>query len=73
MTEDESMEEIRSVFKFPMDNDSRFEILQPSGGGSESLTVPVLSASYKWSASSVAGMNTQVPIYVLAKDKLKVW
>ena len=34
--------------------------------------VPVLSESYKWTASAVAGRNAKVPIYILAEDQLEV-
>ena len=75
MTEQEIMSEIRSVFEEPMMHDQQFmfNILQPSGGCSKSLVVPMQSASYKWTASSVAGKNAKVPIYILAEDELKVW
>ena len=74
MSEKDIMNEIRSVFEDPMDRDKlfRFKILQPSGGASKSLSVPVRSASFKWTASSVAGKNARVPVYILAQDKLKV-
>ena len=74
MSEDEIMGEIRSVFKVPMDDDTlfRFKILQTSGGSSKSLSIPVQSASFRWTASSVIGKNTKVPVYILAQDKLKV-
>lgn len=74
MSEEEIMDEIRSVFEVPMDRDKlfRFKILQPSGGSSKSLSAPVRSASFTWTASSVAGKNTRVPIYILAQDELKV-
>ena len=75
MSEDEIMDEIRSVFSVPMDSDPlfRFKILQSSGGGCKSLNVPVVSASYKWTAGAVAGKNAKVPIYILAMDRLEVW
>ncbi len=62
MSESDVMNEIRSVFEEPMDDDKlfRFKILQPSGGSSKSLSVPVRSTSFKWTASSVAGKNTRV-------------
>ena len=65
MTEQEIMDEIRSVFSGPMNDDAyfQFDILQCSGGGSKSLNTPVVSASYKWSASAVAGKNSKVPIW----------
>ena len=69
------MDEIRSVFKNPMNNDSlfRFVILQASGGGSKSLNIPVLSSSFRWTASAICPKNsTKSPIYILARDKLKV-
>ncbi len=74
MSESEVMDEIRSVFEEPMDGDTlfRFRILQLSGGSSKSLSVPVRSTSFKWTASSVAGKNARVPVYILAQDDLKV-
>ena len=74
MTEEEIMSEIRSVFEGPMmyDTKFRFRILQPSGGSSKSLTIPVQSSSYKWTVSSIAGKNTKVPIYILAEESLQV-
>ena len=73
MTEDDIMKEIRSVFKTAMWNDPQFEfvILQPSGGGSKSLTILARSSSYKWTAAAVAG-PTKSPIYILALASLKV-
>lgn len=75
MSQDEIYKEIRSVFRRPMDNDSlfRFEILQNSGGNTKSLNIPVLSPSYKWTAGAICGKNAKVPIYILARDKLKVY
>ena len=74
MSESEIMDEIRSVFRKPMNEDQlfRFEVLQCSGFGSKCLSVPELSSSYEWSASSVAGENPKTPVYILALDKLKV-
>ncbi len=68
MSESDIWKEIRSVFEEPMDGDRlfRFKILQRSGGSSKSLSVPVRSTSFKWTASSVAGKNPRVPIYILA-------
>ena len=42
------------------------------GGTSKSLIIPALSSSYTWTASAVAGRNSKVPIYILAKVELKV-
>lgn len=74
MSEKCILKEIRSLFKLPMDDDSdfQFEFLQQSGGGSKSLNVPVISSTFKWTASAVCGKNSKTPIYILAKDKLKV-
>ena len=74
MSEGDIFEEIRSVFSIPMDKDLlfQFEVLQSSGGRSKSLTIPVCSPTYKWTAGAICGKNPRVPIYILAKDKLKV-
>ena len=68
------MNEIRSVFSGPMDDDRMFriKILQPSGGGSKSLTIPQVSASFRWTASAIVGKNAKMPVYILADDDLKV-
>ena len=74
MTENEIFEEVSSVFtdSFGGRADFKFQILQPTGGFSKSLTVPKISSQYRWSASSVAGKNAKVPIYILAQEPLKV-
>ena len=74
MTEIQIFKEISSVFtdSFGGRENFRFLILQPTGGFSKSLTVPRISSQYKWSASSVAGKNAKVPIYILAQELLKV-
>ncbi len=48
MSEDEIMSEVRSVFKVPMSNSATFlfEILQPTGGSSKTLTIPSLSVIF---------------------------
>ena len=58
MSENEIMEEIRSVFRqpFPVE-DFFFDILQPSGGNLKSLVAPSLSSSCVWTASAVAGSH----------------
>ena len=43
-----------------------------SGGDSKSLSVPVTSASFKWTASAVSGKTKKSTIYILAREKLKV-
>ena len=64
MTEEEIMDEIRSVFRKSMGGSTSFafEILQPAGGGSKSLVVPAVSSSFSWTASAVAGKNAKSPI-----------
>jgi len=56
MTEEEIMREIHSVFRKPMGFNPNFcfKVLQPAGGSSKTLTVPSVSPSYKWTASTVA-------------------
>ena len=74
MTEEETMDEIRSVFATAMnDPDFPFAILQTAGGCSKSLAIPPVSSSYKWTASAVAGKNAKMEIYILAEDELKVF
>ena len=72
MSEASIMKEIRSVFKEPMYylDDFPFKILQLSGGGSKTLSEPVLSSSFKWTASALAGRNSKVPVYILADADL---
>ena len=66
MSQDEIFDEIRRVFSGPMKGDStfRFEVLQPTGGSSKSLTVPALSSSYEWTASSILPKNAKVSLYI---------
>ena len=72
MTQDDIFDEIRSVFRGPMDGSTtfRFDILQPAGGQTKSLTIPALSGSYKWTASAIVPKNAKVPLYILAKEAL---
>ena len=74
MSEREIFQEIRSVFNVPMGDDPDFELklLQIAGGSCKSLSIPVVSSSFKWTASSVAGRNAKTLIYILAGDVLKV-
>ena len=71
MKEGEIFNEIRSVFRGPMDHNQTFlfDILQVTG---KSLMIPAVSSSYKWTASAVAGENAKVPIYIIAGEELKV-
>ena len=74
MSEEEIFDEIRSVFKIPMEENKHFEfdILQSTGGSTKNLVVPALSISYQWTASAIAPKNVKTPIYILAKEPLKV-
>lgn len=74
MSQEEIFHEICAVFKKPMRNNNNFKftILQPTGGGSKSLTIPALSESFVWTAASLAGKNAKCPIYLLADEELKV-
>jgi hypothetical protein len=71
MSEDDIFDEIRSVFKGPM-RGNKFSILQGTGGSSKTLVIPSLSSSYQWTASAVAPKNVKTPIYILAREPLKV-
>ena len=73
MSEDEIMDEIRSVFERPFGYDTSFpfDILQTGGGSMKSLVIPSLSSSYAWTASSVAG-STKSKIYILARRVVEV-
>ena len=75
MSESKIMDETRSVFRKPVNDDPffRFEFLQHSGFRSKCLSIPEVSSSYEWSTSSVAGKNPKSPVYILALDKLKVY
>ena len=74
MTEDELFSEIRSVFRGPMGGsaDFPFQVLQPTGGSSRSLTVPAVSSTFRWTAAAIAWKSTKTPIYILAQDNLQV-
>ena len=72
MTQDDIFDEVRSVFRGPMDGSSTFlfDVLQPAGGHSKSFTIPALSDSFKWTASAIVSKNAKVPLYILAKESL---
>ena len=74
MNERAIFQEIRSVFENPMAGKFMFpfKVLQTCGGASKTLSSPVLSSSFKWTASAIAGRNAKVPIYILAQDDLIV-
>ena len=67
--------EIRSVFSQPMKNNPTFSFsyLQPTGGGARSLTTPVVSINFVWSAQQVAKLgNNKGCIYIKAEEDLEL-
>lgn len=72
MSEEEIFDEIRSVFRVPMGENSSFsfDVLQPTGGKRKELIIPALSSSYKWTASSIVPKNAKSPLYIIAKEPL---
>ncbi len=73
ITVEEVGDEVRSVFKKPMNGrrDFPFKFLQPTGAGSRTLTVPSVSASFSWTAQQVAKLGTvNQAVYIMAKDNL---
>jgi len=69
--EEELFGEVRSVFKDAMGGDMNFPFtfLVPMGGGLKSLTKPVQSTSYKWTAKEVAG-RADSTVYILAEKAM---
>ena len=54
-----------------MGNDNfPFRFLQIAGGGSNSLTIPVLSASFTWTPNKVATLAGQGCLYIQAQASL---
>ena len=49
-----------------------FKILQPTGDSSKGLSIPSLSSSFKWTASTIVGKSIKVTFYILAEDELQV-
>ena len=47
-----------------------FEVLQPTGGSSKSLTVPALSNTYEWNATNISPKSAKTAIYIRAKEPL---
>ena len=74
MTQEHIFSEIHSAFAKPMRNslNFRFVMLQPTGGTSMKLTIPSLSSSFEWTASSDAGKHAKTPVYIMAEDALEV-
>ena len=71
-SEDAIFAEVRSVFKDAMGADLNFpfKFLVPTGGGSKSLTKPVVSTTFKWTSKEVAG-RADSTIYILAEKELR--
>ena len=74
MTEEEIFSEIRSVFRAPMADNSQFsfDVMQSIGGRNKKLVYPALSSNYTWTASAIVPKNVKTPIYIIAKEPLKV-
>ena len=74
MTQQDIFDDIRDIFQKPMKNkkDFDFTVLQPTGGGSKTLTIPCHSRSFEWSATSIVSKNTKTPIYLLANEDIEV-
>lgn len=73
MTDEDVEDEIRTIFRGPMQNNPSFPFLylQSTGGGSKTLTIPSQSASFKWTPQQVARLSCQSgTIYILAQDDL---
>ena len=74
MTEEEVLNEVKSTFKDAMGHDRNFpfRFLQTGGGGggTKSLTVPAMSASFTWTAKEVAKLAGQGCLYVEAQAEL---
>ena len=74
MTQQDFFDDIRDIFQKPMKNkkDFDFTVLQQTGGGSKTLTIPCHSRSFEWSATSIVSKNTKTPIYLLANEDIEV-
>lgn len=75
MSEEDVRNEVRSVFRDPMEGKPNFPsiFLQLTGCGSKSLTIPTVSVSFGWTAQQVAKLGgNKGTIYILAEEKLNV-
>ena len=72
MTQDDIFDEIQSVFRGPMDgsNTFLFDVLQPAGDHSKSLTIPLYILA-KESLNKVSIMDVHVPIQREPNSKWK--
>ena len=73
MNEDEIFSEIRTVFSKVMGNDNNFPftVLQPTGSGCKTLSLPALSASFLWTAREICG-SAKTVIYIMAGAALQM-
>ena len=74
MTQDDIYDEIWSVFHGPMDgsNTFLFDVLQPAGCHSKSHTIPALSDSFKWTASTIVSkMPKFLSIFLLRSPSIR--
>ena len=54
-------------------SDFPFSYLQPTGAGTQSLSVPSVSSSFSWSAQQVVKLAvSKQTIYILAEDALSL-
>ena len=75
MSVDEVRAEIRSFFERAMGSNQSFPFtyLQATGGGSRSLSIPSVSASFQWTANQVAKLgNQRNTIYIIADEDLSL-
>ena len=74
-TSDKEVEdEVRSVFCEQMGGrkDFPFAFLQPAGVGTRILSIPLVSSSFRWTASQVAKLGGhKQAIYIMAMESLK--
>ena len=73
MTDKDVEDEIRTIFRGPMQNNPSFPFLylQSTGGAVKTLTIPSQSASFKWTPQQVSRLPGQSgTIYILAQDDL---
>ncbi len=70
MSESAIMSEIRSVFHVAMEEKHDF-VFKTSGGNSKTISLPSLSASFKWTAGAICGKNSKMPIYFWRKTTLR--
>lgn len=79
LTSEMSIEDVKaevcSVFHKAMNekSDFSFVFLQPTGGGTQSLTIPSVSSSFTWNAQQVARLgNNKGTIFIMAQEDLQL-